>query len=105
MPAKKDQKFIRYTPELKKEAVRLRLEEGISESKIIEALGIRSETQVRAWVEKYQNGESFDDLRGKTAWRKGRPKTTFLSLEEELAYVKAEVAYLKKRYPNLHGKE
>jgi hypothetical protein len=30
------------------------------------------------------------------------PKTKFASVEEELAYVKAERDYLKKRYPYLH---
>ncbi|OSX97531.1 hypothetical protein BTJ44_00546 [Bacillus mycoides] len=32
---------------------------------------------------------------------KGRPRTKFDSMEEELEYYKAHVAYLKKQYPNL----
>ncbi|MBE7124119.1 transposase, partial [Bacillus cereus] len=32
---------------------------------------------------------------------KGRPRTKFDSMEEELEYYKAQVAYLKKQYPNL----
>ncbi|KIU12695.1 transposase [Bacillus subtilis] len=35
----------------------------------------------------------------------GRPKTTFKSVEEERDYLKAQVEYLKKRYPNLHGED
>ncbi|EEM58302.1 Transposase [Bacillus thuringiensis serovar monterrey BGSC 4AJ1] len=31
---------------------------------------------------------------------KGRPRTKFDSVEEELKYYKAQVAYLKKQYPN-----
>ena len=37
------------------------------------------------------------------ALRKGKPKTKFDSVEEEIAYLRAEIEYLKKRYPNLHG--
>ncbi|AMA72792.1 Transposase and inactivated derivatives [Aneurinibacillus thermoaerophilus] len=101
--AKKGQKFQHYTPELKAEAVRLYEEEGMSYQAVAERLEIRSNTQVKRWVKKYRNGEDFKDKRGEsTAWRKGRPKTKFKSVEEELAYVKAERDYLKKRYPNLH---
>ncbi|PQP81642.1 hypothetical protein C0Q44_18245 [Paenibacillus sp. PCH8] len=32
---------------------------------------------------------------------KGRPRKAFGSLEEERDYLKAQVDYLKKRYPNL----
>ncbi|MCC9089607.1 hypothetical protein [Bacillus pumilus] len=35
----------------------------------------------------------------------GRPKLTFKSVEEERDYLKAQVEYLKKRYPNLHGED
>jgi hypothetical protein len=41
----------------------------------------------------------------KEALESGRPKTNFASIEEELAYLKAEVEYLKNQYPNLYGKE
>jgi transposase-like protein len=93
----------RYSEDFKAEAVRLHVEEGMNPYQIARMLGIRSKTQVQQWVKKYQDGALQEDLRGKTAWRKGRPKTKFSSLEEELAYIKAENDYLKKRYPNLHG--
>ncbi|MFF2911728.1 hypothetical protein [Paenibacillus sp. NPDC057934] len=32
---------------------------------------------------------------------KGRPRTAFSSIEEERDYLKVQVDYLKKRYPNL----
>lgn len=101
----KGQKFTRYTSEFKAEAVRLYLEEGLSYDQVTAKLGIKSDTTVKDWVKKHRNGESFEDKRGKSeaAWRKGRPKTKFSSVEEELAYIKAENEYLKKRYPNLHG--
>ena len=98
----KGQTFLKYSPELKAEAVRLYTEEKLSAIRIASILGIRSKTQVQEWVKKHLQGESKEDLRGKTAWRKGRPKTKFSSVEEELAYIKAENEYLKKRYPNLH---
>jgi transposase len=100
--AKKGSKFVMYTPEVKEKAVRLYLEDGVSALQVAAQLGLKSKTQVLEWVKRHQRGETFTDGRGKPAWRKGRPKTKFASIEEELAYVKAEVEYLKKRYPNLH---
>ncbi|OKA26099.1 transposase, partial [Bacillus cereus] len=55
--------------------------------------------QIIEWVKRSQQGQSFDDQRG--AWN----RKNFNSLEEENAYLKAQVEYLKKRNPNLHGKE
>jgi transposase len=102
--AKKGQKFQHYTPEFKTEAVRLYEEGGMSYQSVAQHFGIRNNTQVKQWVKKHRKGESFETVRKQTtAWRKGRPKTKFASVEEELAYVKAERDYLKKRYPNLHG--
>jgi transposase len=50
-------------------------------------------------VKKVQNNESFEDQRG--VWN----RKNFSSVEEENTYLKAQVDYLKKRNPNLHGKE
>jgi len=68
MPAKKGQAFNQYSEETKKEAVRLRLEEGWTwtYSRIMEKFGIKSESQIITWV-------------------------------------RAQVEYLKKLNPNLHG--
>lgn len=94
---RKGQKFNHYDEETKREAVRLRLEEQWSYGMIMEKLGIKSKTQILSWVTKHQNGESFEDYRGRWA------KKHFISIEEENKYLKAQVEYLKKLNPNLHG--
>ncbi|HDR7600705.1 TPA: transposase [Bacillus mycoides] len=69
---------------------------------------LRSRTQLMNWVRKYQKTGDISDLRGQNGGNnglknllKGRPRTKFDSMEEELEYYKAHVAYLKKQYPNL----
>jgi transposase-like protein len=83
------------------EAIRL-YESGLSSREVAKRLGMPSKRQILDWAEKHRNGEPILDSREKTAWRKGKPKTKFSSIEEELAYIKAENEYLKKQYPNLH---
>lgn len=100
--AKKGQTYKVYTEKEKMEAVRL-YESGVSSREVARKLGIPEKKQVLDWVKKVRNGEALTSSRSNKAWRKGRPKTKFASLEEELAYVKAENEYLKKRYPNLNG--
>lgn len=97
--AKKGQHFTNYTPEIKREVVRLKLEEGWSYRQLREKFDIKSDAQIAEWVKKVQSGISFEDQRGR--WNRSR----FSSLEEENAYLKAQVDYLKKQNPNLHGKE
>lgn len=97
--AKKGQTFKSYTEGFKREVVRLKLEENWSYKQLREHFGIKSDAQIANWVKKVRNGESFDDQRGQ--WN----KKNFNSLEEENAFLKAQVEYLKKRNPNLHGKE
>ena len=68
---------------------------------------MRSPTQLKTWVKNFEEGKQLTDQRGKhtsvgTPF-KGRPKTKFNSVEEERDYYKAQVDYLKKQYPNLHG--
>ncbi|MHA7098174.1 IS3 family transposase [Priestia aryabhattai] len=88
--AKKGQTFTTYTKELKSEVVRLKLEEGWSYSQLREHFGIKSDAQIAEWVKKVQNGESFNDQRGQGN------KKNFDSLEDENAYLKAQVEYFKK---------
>ncbi|SEO87381.1 Transposase [Amphibacillus marinus] len=97
--AKKGQHFTQYTPELKQEVVRLKREEGWTYRQLRERFGIKSDAQIAEWVKKTQMGMSFEDQRG--LWN----RKTFSSLEEENAYLKAQVDYLKKQNPNLHGEE
>ncbi|GGA43248.1 hypothetical protein GCM10007416_15390 [Kroppenstedtia guangzhouensis] len=95
--AKKGQTFKRYTLETKLEAIRFRLEEGLSYRSICEHLEIRCKSQVRDWVQRHQKGESLKDHRG--LWNRKHSD----SLEGENAYLKAQVDFLKKRHPNLLG--
>jgi transposase-like protein len=97
MSAKNGQKFIRYSYELKLEAVRLILEENWSQYRVQVHFGIRSRTQIMDWVKKYKAGALQEEYRSK--WTKKH----FNSLEEENAYLKAQIEYLKKLNPNLHG--
>jgi transposase len=90
---------INYPAELKMQAVKLALEENVSYRDIAQRLGIRNKTQVEVWVKRFREGQPFQQ----NAARKGRPKSKFASVEEEIAYLRAEIEYLKKRYPNLHG--
>jgi len=103
--AKKGQTFHTYTEEFKLKAVRAYLEGSSSYKVVAEREGIRNCSQLKVWVKKWQNGESFDERKGNEPNpMKGRPRTVFDSVEEERDYLKAQVDYLKKRYPNL-GKE
>ncbi|MDW7614268.1 transposase, partial [Peribacillus simplex] len=62
--AKKGQTFQTYTEELKREVVRLKLEEGWSYRRLRERFGIKSDAQIANWVKKVQNNEPFEDQRG-----------------------------------------
>lgn len=97
--AKKGQTFHSYPLELKMQAVRLVTEENMSLREVAKQLDIRSKTQVENWIKKHRAGEMLEA----SGVRRGRPKTKFASMEEEMAYLKAEIEYLKKQYPNLHG--
>jgi transposase len=99
--AKKGQIFQSYTEEFKMEAVRAYMEGSSSYMVVAEQLKIRNCSQLKVWVKKWQNGDSFDERKSEINPLKGRPRTTFGSVEEERDYLKAQVDYLKKRYPNL----
>jgi len=99
--AKKGQTFQTYTEEFKIKAVRSYLEGSSSYKVVAEREGIRNCSQLKVWVKKWQNGESFDARKSVSNPLKGRPRTSFHSVEEERDYLKVQVDYLKKRYPNL----
>ncbi|EJL26153.1 transposase [Brevibacillus sp. BC25] len=81
MPPKKGQVFLRYSDELKKEAVRLRLEERLTYAQIRGRLGIKGDAQIIEWVRRQQNGESFEDYRG--SWgRKLDKQARFRTIEK-----------------------
>lgn len=57
-------------------------------------------TQVHCWTKKYNElgNDSFIDHRGRhKSPLRGRPKTHFNSMEEELEYTRLQNVYLKKR--------
>jgi transposase len=103
--AKKGQTFKQYTDEFKLAAVQEYMKGSSSYKMVAEKLEIRNCTQLKVWVKKWLNGEAFDVRAEKTPNPlTGRPRTIFSTVEEERDYLKAQVDYLKKRYPNL-GKE
>ena len=81
----------KYTKETKIKVAKMRIE-GYSISYIRNSIGLKSDAQVLTWTNKYlEHGEkAFDiDMRGKVLGEKrGRPKTKFSSLEEEIKYLK-----------------
>ncbi|WP_224741103.1 transposase, partial [Bacillus sp. 28A-2] len=107
--ARKGQQFQHYSKEFKMKAVKMYEEGNRSYQSLSEELGIKSSTQLKSWVRKFREGQSFEDQRGKHTKSEnpfnGRPKFMFNSVEEERDYLKAQVEYLKKRYPNLHGED
>ena len=99
-------KFTTYSEEFKAEAVRLYLEGDKGYRALAKELGIKSSKTLRSWVTKHQRGESLAETRGrKIGSQRGRPRTEFASAEEELAYVKAELEYVKKLYRSRFGHE
>lgn len=100
-----------YSLELRLAAVQRYLDGGLGYRKICEQFGIKDKKQLRQWVSRFQNGESLEDrrsckhARGTYSWHPGPRRTKFASVEEELAYVKAERDYLKKLYRSRFGHE
>ena len=91
-----ERKFTTYPQEFKEDAVRQYLRGGKSYRQLTEELGIKDAKTLRVWVSKVRNGESLEEGRGRTKGsNRGRPKTRFSSIEEELAYVKSERDFFK----------
>jgi len=91
-----------YSKEFKEEAVQRYLNGEGSYRALTIRLGLKDKRQLRNWVARFRAGESLEDNR---RGESGRPRTHFSSIEEELAYVKAERDYLKKLYRSRFGKE
>jgi transposase len=99
--AKKGQVFQQYTEEFKLAAIKEYMKGSASYKTLAEKLGVRNCTQLKVWVKRWKNGEEFDLRKEGSNPLKGRPRTFFDTVEEERDYLRAQVAYLKKRYPNL----
>lgn len=84
------------------------INEGMSALSVAHALNIKNKTQVQRWVELFNSkgNSAFDEEnRGRAKGsHKGRPKTKFKSIEEELDYLCMENEFLKKLYA-LSGKK
>ncbi len=104
---KKGTTFNTYSDGLKLSAVQSYLNGEGSYQAIAKQYNIRSSTQLKDWVKKYKELGDITDTRGKNSGTQGIPnplkgkRVHFNSVEEERDYYKAQVAYLKKRYPNL----
>jgi transposase-like protein len=99
--AKKGQTFNTYSDEFKLKAVMKYVNGSKSYKALAEEMGIRNCSQLKVWVKKWKQGVPFDVRKDVSNPLKGRPRTTFKSVEEERDYLKAQVEYLKKQYPNL----
>ena len=99
-----ERKQVTYSKEFKEGAVRLYLEGPYGYKELTKRLGLKSTTRLRSWVAQVRRGESLEDMRGKNSHRKAcRPE--FDSLEDKLAYVEAELEYVKKLYRSRFGHE
>ncbi|MEH7743607.1 helix-turn-helix domain-containing protein [Neobacillus drentensis] len=103
--ATKGQQFQSYTNEFKLNAVMKYVNGSKSYKVMADELGILNCTQLKVWVRKWKNGQVFDERSEGVNPLKGRPRTKFKSVEEERDYLKAQVDYLKKQYPNLVKEE
>lgn len=73
-----------YSKEFKLKAVKMKLEQGYSNPRILAELGIPQESMLKRWVKNYRTqGETgLEEHRGKAP--KGRPRKKPLTHEEEL---------------------
>jgi transposase len=80
-----------YPLEVKKEAIRLFLEEGLSQKEITQKLSLRDPKRVKNWLWIYRKeGEA-----GLKNPRRGRPKKDRESLEERIQQLEMENTLLK----------
>jgi len=94
----------KYSEDFKLRAVKLYLEGDKSYKTVALEVGMPSPTPLKDWVNRYREGRTFEDKRGKHTNHRfnGFHKTKFVSIEEERDYLKAQLAFLKKRYQNLN---
>lgn len=85
-----------YAYEVKREAVRMRQEEGIGYAQIATRLGIRRAERIEKWIQQY-NQEGEDGLRK----RSGGPHHKRQTEAERLKRLEMENALLKKYHTEL----
>lgn len=95
MAGKKGMKHYHYPEELKLEAVRMHLEEGITSADVMKQLDINSRARLLAWCEAYRK-YGLVGLKAKPKGRPGKmPKTPQETLEYELKRLKMENELLR----------
>jgi transposase len=92
--AKKRQTAQIYTKEFKLKVVNLVMVGGLSSREVARQFQIPDSSVVRRWIREYKTAgkEAFEQ---KTT-KKGRPKSVFKTLEEEVKWLRAENQLLKK---------
>lgn len=99
----------KYSKEFKLAVVKRYLKGNGGYQTVADEMKVKNDSQVAAWVKKYNLlGETAFDVetRGKTKGPlKGRPKTKFKSIEEEIEYLRMENEYLKKLRAQQKNKE
>lgn len=84
------QKYMSYPETLKREAIRLHLEEKWTYKRITEHLGIQDRDRVKKWMRKYRQLGEFGLLD-----RRGR-RETYIDQERHVQKLKRENEILKK---------
>ena len=102
MQSKRINRIFTYSPELKLQAVQLYLS-GQSCPSIASQLNIQDSKRIHVWTKAYREKSdlAFIDQRVKQAT--GRPKSNFMSLEEEVDYLRAQNLLLKKSIERKRG--
>lgn len=96
--AKKGQTFKHYPESIKREAIRLRVEENWSYRAITEQLGIYDADRVKKWMATYRKDGNrvFEDRRGAPSRQKTEQSRYVKRLEMENAVLKKWLAILNQ---------
>ncbi len=94
--------MTRYPIEFREKVAKERLEQGTSIPALQKKYGIPSQAQIVNWTSWYANNNTAKQVTGK---KKGRPKTNYESIEEELKFLRMENAVLKKYHELLMEEE
>lgn len=102
MKSKRINKNFAYSPELKLTAVEQYLA-GESVTSICLELGIQDPHRIYVWKKAYleKGNDAFIDKRGRHST--GRPRTNFMSMQEENDYLRAQNMLLKKSIERKKG--
>ena len=95
-----------YSAEIKEQAVRMFLEEGMTRQEIVEALGLRKPERVTEWVQAYRREGVLGLHKGKGRPRKAEDKDAYIArLEMENDLLKKFHAELRKLTNGEHDTE